>query len=194
MKKIMTNLCITVIMLSFSSIYAQKPSFGIKGGLNFTSLSKDTDGDDAVGYHAGLIFHAPIKKLGVMVEALYSREGSDKIELDYINVPAMVTYELTKGLRAHLGPQFKVNVSAKYDLSVSNTEGSSVDVGLDIDNEQLDEDIKDLNFDGVVGLEYRVPVIGVLAQLRYVFGLGELGKENVESTQNIFQLSLGYRF
>lgn len=193
MKKIMTNLCITVIMLSFSSIYAQKPSFGIKGGLNFTSLSKDTDGDDAVGYHAGLIFHAPIKKLGVMVEALYSREGSDKIELDYINVPAMVTYELTKGLRAHLGPQFKVNVSAKSELSVTNVGAPTANASVNIE-EQFEEDIKDLNFDGVVGLEYRVPVIGVLAQLRYVFGLGELGKDRVESTQNIFQLSLGYRF
>lgn len=193
MKKLITNLCIAVIMLSFSSIYAQKPSFGIKGGLNFTSLSKDTDGDDAVGYHAGLIFHAPIKKLGVMVEALYSKEGSDKIELDYINVPAMVTYELTKGLRAHLGPQFKVNVSAKSELSVTNVGAPTANASVNIE-EQFEEDIKDLNFDGVVGLEYRVPVIGVLAQLRYVFGLGELGKDRVESTQNIFQLSIGYRF
>lgn len=184
MKKLIASLLITIGLSA--TVFAQKPSFGLKIGANFASLSEDLAGDDITGFHAGLVFHAPLKKYGVMVEALYSREGAEDLELDYINVPVMATYEIIPGLRAHLGPQFKVNVNAEADLLAGQIDGSI--------NESFEEDVKDLNFDGVVGLEYRIPIIGIFAQARYVFGLGDLGVDEVKATQNIFQLSVGYRF
>ncbi len=190
MKKLIVCLLITLGILS--SVFAQKPSFGFKGGLNFISLSEETTEEDATGFHAGLVFHAPIKKYGVMVEAIYSREGSEDLKLDYINVPIMVTYKIIPGLRAHLGPQFKVNVNANSEIDSSSLEDAGLDVDVSFD-ESIEEDIKDLNFDGVAGLEYKFPVIGIFAQARYVFGLGDLGDNN-GIKQNIFQLSVGYRF
>lgn len=181
MKKLIASLLITIGLSA--TMFAQKPSFGVKIGANFASLSEDIAGDDATGFHAGLVFHAPLKRYGIMAEALYSREGTEDLELDYINVPVTVTYKIIPGLRAHLGPQFKVNVNVEADLEDTS-----------IDNESLEEDVKDLNFDGVVGLEYRLPVIGIFAQARYVFGLGDIGIDEVKATQNIFQLSVGYRF
>jgi len=183
MKKLIVSLLIAVGVSA--TAFAQKPSFGFKVGANFISLSEETTGDDATGFHAGAVFHMPIKKYGVMVEALYSREGSEDLKLDYINIPIMATYKIVPGLRAHLGPQFKVNVNAEADI-ISGEVNASL-------NESFEDDIKDLNFDGVVGLEYKFPVIGIFAQARYVFGLGDLGDET-EVKQNIFQLSVGYRF
>lgn len=185
MKKLIASILITIGLST--AVFAQKPSFGLKIGANFASLSEDLAGDDATGFHVGAIFHAPIKRYGVMVEALYSREGSENLELDYINVPVMVTYKIVPGLRAHLGPQFKVNISADADILSGN-------INADDFNESFEDDIKDLNFDGVVGVEYKLPVVGIFAQVRYVFGLGDLGVDEVKATQNVFQLSLGYRF
>lgn len=190
MKKLIVCLLIALGISSYA--FAQKPSFGFKAGLNFISLSEDTTGDDATGFHAGFVFHAPIKKYGVMLETVYSREGSEDLKLDYINVPIMVTYKIIPGLRAHLGPQFKVNVNADSKINSSSFEGAGLDLDVSID-ESFEDDIKDLNFDGVAGIEYKFPVIGVFAQARYVFGLGDLGDNN-GIKQNIFQLSVGYRF
>lgn len=184
MKKLIASLLITIGLSA--TMFAQKPSFGVKIGANFASLSENLAGDDATGFHAGLVFHAPLKRYGIMAEALYSREGTEDLELDYINVPVTVTYKIIPGLRAHLGPQFKVNVNVEADL-----EGGAIDASI---NESFEEDVKDLNFDGVVGLEYRLPVIGIFAQARYVFGLGDVGIDEVKATQNVFQLSVGYRF
>ncbi len=192
MKKIVISLLFCLGALSFS--YAQiKPSFGLKAGLNFNSLSDaefepvvDEDPinfDNNVGFHVGLGVHIPIKKYGILAEALFSQEGSDDFDIAYINLPVMFTYKIIPGLRAQLGPQFKikVNVSADFD---------GIDTSIE---ESLEDDIEDLNFDGVAGLEYKFPVIGVFVQARYTFGLSDVG-DVFEEKQKSFQLSVGYRF
>lgn len=192
----MKKLIITLLFAAgvISCAYAQKPSFGFKAGLNFPTLSSDIDSEDATGFHAGAILHVPIKKLGVMAEATYSKEGNKKLDLGYVNVPLMLTYKLVPGLRLHLGPQFKINVNANFDAK-EGLESGSVLQALDLSTEEkaVEDDIKTLNFDGVAGIEYKLPGIGVFAQARYVFGLSDLG-DNTEAKQNIFQLSVGYRF
>jgi len=188
MKKIVISLLIAIG--AFSMAHAQvKPSFGFKAGLNFPKLSgSDIDAKESTGFHAGAVLHIPIKKFGFMAEALYSKEGSENIELNYIDLPIMVTYKLVPGLRLHLGPQFKFKADAKVDL------GSPGGLDLSADEKSIEDDINDLNFDGVVGMEYKFPVIGLFAQARYVFGLGDIGDTEAKATQNIFQLSVGYRF
>jgi len=181
MKKLFISLLITIG--TFSYVHSQiKPSFGFKAGLNFIKL-QDSELDDATGFHVGGVVHIPIKKYGFMAEALYSKEGGEELEIDYINLPLMATYKIIPGLRLHLGPQFKFKVNTDISL-----EGINAEI-----EESIDDDIKDFNFDIVGGLEYKLPAIGIFAQARLVYGIGEIGDEQ-DGNQGIFQLSVGYRF
>ena len=181
----MKNLFIvlTVSLLSVFSIQAQdKPSFGFKGGLNFISADEAFSNDNPTGWHAGLVLHVPFPgKLGLQAEALYSDESGDNIDLSYINVPVLLSYKLVPGLRLHLGPQFKIKANV------------DVDTGLDVVSDSIEDDFKSFNFDAAVGAEYKLPVIGIFAQIRYNIGLSDLG-DNFDTKLNTFQLSAGYRF
>ncbi len=197
MKKIIVSILIGIGVFNFSNAQI-KPSFGLKAGLNFSSISEveftgedgstiEELGGNSTGFHVGVVLHIPIKKYGVMLEALYSSEGGDNIDLDYINVPILLTYKIIPGLKAHLGPQFKFNVNSDIDIDFDGIEADFIDA------DSFEDDVKDFNFDGAIGLEYKLPVIGVFAQARYVFGLSDIA-DNFEEKQNSFQLSVGYRF
>ncbi len=158
-----------------------KPSFGFKAGLNFTDFNGDGSDsvDTSTGFHAGIVLHMPLpKKIGIQVEAMYSVEKIDDVaDLGYINVPVLLTYKIIPGLRLQVGPQFKIRTNADVEDSQSGFE----------------DDLKDFNFDGAVGFEYKFPVIGVFAQARYNYGFTDI-QEDADVKSNNFQLSVGYRF
>ena len=180
MKKLFAVLALSI--LGICATQAQdKPSFGFKGGLNFTSFDSSNDIDNSTGWHAGIVLHVPFPgKLGLQAEALYSDESGDNIDLSYINVPVLLSYKLVPGLRLHLGPQFKIKANVDTDL-----EGAS---------DEIEDDFKSLNFDAAVGAEYKFPVIGIFVQARYNIGLSDIGDDFIDSKLNTFQLSAGYRF
>ena len=182
MKKL--GLLVLLSIFTIASVMAQgKPSFGFKAGLNFAKVS-DSDLDNSTGFHAGLALHVPlVKKSGLQVEAFYSAEGVEDVDLAYVNVPILYAYKIVPGLHLHIGPQFKVKV--KTDVSF---DGFSAEA-----EESFEDDIKDFNFDAAVGLEYKFPVVGIFVQARYNFGLTDIGDE-FDGKSQVFQLSTGYRF
>ena len=189
--------CLLIILsiFTFTSALAQlKPSIGIKAGLNFSDYEAgdDLDFESNTGFHAGIVVHILLgEKFGIQPEAFYLSEGTKEdirdieLDFDFITVPVLVTYKILPGLRAQLGPQFRVNINTEADL----------DNGLfTLDDEQeLEEAFEDLNFDAVAGLEFKFPVIGVFVQARYNFGLNDL-EDDLELDTQSFQLSAGYRF
>ena len=192
MKKL--GLLIVFTLFTMSAVFAQlKPSFGLKVGSNLVNVESAADvsigntfNGDGSGFHAGLVLHIPfVKKSGLQIEALYSAEGIDDIDLGYINVPVLYTHKILPGLRLHLGPQLKVKVNADISLN----EG----VNAEVENERIEDDLNDFNFDGVLGLEYKIPIIGIFVQGRTVFGFNDIGDPDFGKSQSI-QLSVGYRF
>lgn len=183
------------MIFSIGSVFAQgKPSFGFKVGANFVNMNSIEDvsighsfnENGTTGFHAGVVLHVPfVKKSGLQVEALYSAEGIENIDLAYINMPIMYTYKILPGLRFQLGPQFKV----KVDADVSINEGLEAEA----DNRAVEEDFKEFNFDAVAGLEFKFPIIGIFIQGRTIFGLNDLSEEEFGKSQSV-QLSVGYRF
>ena len=149
MKKL--GLLLILSVLAVGSMLAQgKPSFGLKTGLNFVNLesSSDVSLGQSTGFHVGLALQIPlVKKSGLQVEAFYSAEGIDDIDLAYVSVPIMYTYKIIPGLRLQVGPQFKV----KVDADVSLNDGLTAEA----ENEAIEDDFNDLNFDAVAGLEYK---------------------------------------
>ena len=75
MKKISLVLCASMIVCS---TWAQNSSFGIKGGLNVSTLSdKNDELGSRIGYHAGLLAHVHLsRQIAIQPEIVYSSQGA----------------------------------------------------------------------------------------------------------------------
>jgi hypothetical protein len=172
MKKLLFTCFLLLITLNSK---AQGVDLGVKAGLNFASLTDATDLDNKTGYTFGLF--AGIKfsdKIGIQGDLLYSAQGVDDIDLNYVNVPIVLRYFIISKLNVQVGPQFGFVV----DDNVKELFGNNLEK-------------KDFDLSGIVGLGYDLP-LGFRVEGRYNFGFSEaidnLGKNSV------FNLSVGYSF
>lgn len=156
MRKILAAALLAVSMLCATNAQAQI-KFGLKGGVNVTSMSFNKevlDASNRAGFFIGptVKFTLPVVGLGIDVSALYDqREAklkvddveSDPIKTQAINVPVNVRYGFGLGSLASIflfaGPQFGFNVgdknqsifrdAAEWKLNSSNF---SVNVGAGV--------------------------------------------------------------
>lgn len=134
MKKIFTTAVLAAAMLFSANSAEAQVKFGIKGGLNVTSMSLDSkvlDAENRAGFFIGptLKFTLPVVGLGIDASALYDqREAKAKAEVDgaevesnfktqSVNIPINVRYGFGLGSTASIflfaGPQFGFNVGDK---------------------------------------------------------------------------------
>ena len=134
MKKIFTSAAIALAMLFTANTANAGINFGLKGGLNVTSMSLNSevfDADNQTGFFIGptVKFTLPIVGLGIDASALYDqRDAKVKVEGDgasveskiknqSINIPINLRYGVGLGSTASLflfaGPQFGFNVGDK---------------------------------------------------------------------------------
>lgn len=191
MKKFFLGAAIAMSSLTFAQ------QFGIKGGMNVSSINSEGDFNDSkskIGFNAGVFMNAPIAKdFSIQPEVLYSRVGAKagsvgskdiNFNLDYISVPLMFQYNATPEFYLEAGPQFSFLTSAKVKYDGKET-----------------ENYKDYmnNFDFGLGLGagyYFTPNIGVTA--RYVAGFSDITKNefggDAKNRNNVFQAGLAYKF
>lgn len=174
---------------------SMSPSFGVKGGVNFASLSgSDVDSPDSrTSFHVGVFGEFPLADIfSIQVEALYSGQGfqtnfagsdGDKAEfqLDYINVPVLAKVYVIKGLSLEVGPQFSFLVNEEFDLNPNSNNGD-----FPLDNANTFE------FGVAAGLTFQTEM-GLFATGRYNMGLTEI-YDNVDAKNSVFQLGVGYKF
>lgn len=134
MKKIFTTAVLAAAMLFSANSAEAQAKFGIKGGLNVTSMSLDSkvlDAENRAGFFIGptLKFTLPVVGLGIDASALYDqREAKAKAEVEgaevesnfktqSVNIPINVRYGFGLGSTASIflfaGPQFGFNVGDK---------------------------------------------------------------------------------
>lgn len=134
MKKIFTTAVLAAAMLFSANSAEAQVKFGIKGGLNVTSMSLDSkvlDAENRAGFFFGptLKFTLPVVGLGIDASALYDqREAKAKAEVEgaevesnfktqSVNIPINVRYGFGLGSTASIflfaGPQFGFNVGDK---------------------------------------------------------------------------------
>lgn len=200
MKKLFLGAAIAMSSLTFAQ------QFGVKAGMNVSSLSKDAGLDDnksKIGFNAGLFMNAPLgQNFSIQPEILYNNLG-DKVSyknqsgveyasvarnLDYISVPVMFQYNATPEFYLEAGPEFGflVNAKVKTDNSILN---STTTTSLDTDA------YKDFNMGLGLGAGYYfTPKIGITA--RYVAGLTDVYSSNNgdKVKNNNFQVGLAYKF
>lgn len=207
MKKIILS-AIAIFTVGFAN--AQKAEFGVKGGLNISNFSGDTEGmnlKSIAGFNLGAFAAIDLsEKITIQPEILYSTLGAKavnvsafygdmlftgdvKFNLSYINVPVMIKYYVADKFNLEAGPQIGFLTSAKTSTK------------LDGSSQTVDEDIKD-SFESVdFGLNFGAGydlTKNVSAGIRYNLGLSNIFKtENGDDskTQNsVFSLSVGYKF
>jgi hypothetical protein len=188
--------CLLFIIVSFFA-FAQETAFGIKGGLNLTSLNvKDPKAsyNSRTGFHAGIFLRGKFNKVAIQPEALlFTQNGDIKSSLfgtaqesfTYLSVPVMLKFYPVGGLNLQLGPQFGflLDGERKYDTFLGS--GS--------------QDIKDY---------YKSSDMSVSFGGGYDFGFGlgldvryNLGVKDINNAANgdpvksrVFLISLGWNF
>lgn len=157
MKKIFTTAILAASMFAWAGQAQAQVKFGLKGGVNVTSMSLDSkvfDASNNAGFFIGptVKFTLPLVGLGIDASALYDQreaklktdqtdEISDsKLKTQSINIPINLRYGVGLGSVASVyffaGPQFGFNVGDKNQTILKdaaewrlNSSNFSVNVG-----------------------------------------------------------------
>ncbi|AXT59400.1 PorT family protein [Aquimarina sp. AD10] len=173
-------LTLAIISFTFNS-QAQDIKFGFKGGINLATINGNDVGDQIdgrTGFHLGTVLQLSILETFVIQpELLYSAQGTDDIDLDYINIPVLAKLKFAKFFSVETGPQFGFIVNDGFKNA---TEGLQ-DVSF------LEAETFDFGFAFGGSVEYN----DFFMQARYNLGLTEIinGRDGKNSN---FQISVGF--
>jgi len=160
--------------------------FGIKAGLNISSLDvkEGVDFASKAGLYLGGLAHVHLSPhFAVQPELVYSqqggKDGSDKWNINYINVPVLLQYMAGNGFRLQTGPQLGIKASAKIktgDVEVENNDVSTLDLSW------------------ALGASY-IGASGLGVDARYNIGLSNVDDASSPIVRNrVFQVGLFYQF
>lgn len=217
MKKLILGLAVTAGSLAFAqttttttttrSTSSSDVRFGIKGGMNVSSLSDDgalEDQGSKIGFNAGLFANIPIaESFSIQPEVLYTQYG-DKYDqvvlgnrysrarhLDYVAVPVMFQYNFIPNLYVEAGPEFGILVNAKNKFKNETNNDVITESG------DYKDDLNSFNLGIGLGAGYYfTDNIGITA--RYVAGVTDIAKDRPNGSDavrnNTFQVGLAYKF
>ncbi len=169
---------------------AQKAHFGIKGGMNASSLNyTNSDLQTKIGFNAGLLahIHTSNAQWAVQPEIYYSSEGAKgksnntTYNLDYLNVPVLLQYMFDNGFRIEAGPQIGFLLNAKTKVNSTSVDAKS--------------SYKKTNFSIPLGLGYLTSG-GLGFDARYNFGISDINNTSSSTKvhSNVFQFGIFYQF
>lgn len=158
------------------------PTFGIKGGINFSNLYVTDVQDENVktGVMLGLFAKIPLSRgISFQPELLYSNKGAQltyanfiqgqgvyRFNLNYAEVPVTLVVNVVKNFNIHFGAYASYLLSA----NVKNVQEGTI-VGV---TELNEDDFNRTDYGLVGGLGVDIGKFGL--GLRYNYGLKEVGK------------------
>lgn len=188
MKKL--SFILIAMAVVYQSASAQGFGYGVKAGVNVSSMSDFANSKSIAGFTGG--FFAELKLipiLGVSADILYSRQGvkSDEVisgdvrihattvKTDYLNIPILANYYILPGLAVKAGLQPGFLLGARQD------------------GRSIKSDFKTVDLTVPVGVSYKLPLIGLIFDARYNIGVTNVIKEGPSSRNNFFSLTVGRR-
>src|SRR5690242_18507949 len=189
MKKIimMAATCFTLLQVK-----AQDAHFGIKGGLNASSLSypNNSDMQTKIGFNAGILahIHTSDKMWAFQPELYYSSEGAksksnsnESLDLGYLNLPVLIQYMFDNGFRLEAGPQVGFLMNAKSKVGNTSTD--------------IKDHMKSAVFSIPLGVGY-LTTGGLGFDARYNFGIRNINKSDYgyKEHSHVFQFDVFYQF
>lgn len=187
---------IAIAVMAFGYTNAQQTRFGIKGGLNISSVvGGDVDNANSlIGFHVGGFAEIHVvEKFFIQPEVLFSAQGAKfdgpfgtdaDVKLDYLNIPVLAKYYFIENkFSVEAGPQLGLLLSAKADGDDVKDYTRSVDLGFNI------------------GAGYNF-TDNFSVGLRYTIGMSPLSDKNIDNADDYYDsaknsnlaISLGYKF
>lgn len=184
---------------------AQGPTFGVKGGVNYSTLAVDEADDETsrIGYNFGVFGRTnPESALGLQVELLYSTKGSTTnystlfglieqevdFNLNYIELPVLASFRVGEIVDFQLGGYAGYLVGAKASSSGDLGSGS----------EELDRDnFKSMDFGIAGGVAFNVGP-SVQVGVRYMHGMSTIADSDAadfvlgDAKNRVAQLYIGF--
>lgn len=192
----MKNLPFLLLLVAFTFTSCGCHYYGLKSGLNVSTINGDNSSDyqPRFGLMAGGFAELCVGDYAsVQPEIQYSQQGAKytdingydgTIKLDYINVPVMGKFKVSKSFIVEAGPQMGFLLSAKDKFK------SSIDSGTT----DIKDSINNLDFGANLGLDYDQQN-GWLFGVRYNLGLSNIYKNSDTNNKNgILQLSIAFKF
>ena len=195
---------ISFALMSIMNAFAQQEvgTFTVqpKVGLNVANFTGSTDQgisrSPRIGLAAGIEFEYRCTFMSISLGVLYSMQGakgSTMLEnvklnatdkLNYINIPIMANFYVTKDFALKVGFQPAIKVSDGYKISAQgqSLSGKLSDWGFEFNT---------FDFSIPVGLSYEF--YNVVIDARYNIGITKVEKD-AEGQNSIFQFTLGYKF
>ncbi|MEQ8907830.1 MAG: porin family protein [Vicingaceae bacterium] len=169
MKKLAFLITSTILIFNLSNLEAQENKAGVKGGLNYSTMTgDDIDGAKAQAkYHIGGFATIGITEFfALQPELLYSKKGANSdngdLNLSTLDVPFLAKIYLSDNFNIHAGPQLGVPLQAEVEANG--------------ETEDIKEQFKDLYLEGVIGIEFETDM-GLMFGARYNASLGSIGDE-----------------
>jgi hypothetical protein len=172
-------------------------AFGIKGGLNLTTLNvedPELSYDSRTGFHAGIFLRGKFDKIAVQPELLFFTQNGDlkssffgtaQESFTYLSIPLMLKFYPIGGLNIQVGPQFGflLDGERKYDTFL----GSGSD---DITDYYKKSDVS-VSVGGGYDFDF-----GLNLDVRYNIGVKDINNvsNGEEARSRIFMLSVGWNF
>jgi hypothetical protein len=177
MKKLRNIILSMLVLVTLGSLQAQDKAvrFGVKAGLNVSTVYGDLEYDPTAGFYiGGLADFTVSKKIHIQPELLYSLEGFKDASIGYLRLPIMAKYYTSNRFNLQLGPTIGLKANAD---DLINDAITSFDVGV------------------ALGCEYEFPK-GLSLSFRYNVGLNNINDVSggFEFRNSALQLGLGYRF
>jgi hypothetical protein len=187
----MKNYIIAVVMAMVftGTLSAQSVNLGVKGGLNVYNVTNNSEFNSKAGVHLGLLGHvhlANTSKWALQPEIMYSSQGarigesSNRLNLDYLNVPVLIQYMFDNGFRLQAGPQLGFLVNANTVVGENKVD--------------VKDDYKGVDLGLSFGASYVHPPSGFGIDARYNLGMTDIPRGTTEHRNNGFQLGVFYLF
>lgn len=193
-KAIITGISLLIVISSFAQ---QSPSFGVKGGIQFSNMNFDHSSGNRAGFHLGGFVNLPVNEaISIQGELLYSSQGhrfddtpdyiNDRNIVSYLNIPVLLRYTFAGSLYAEAGLQPGLLLSAHEKWEETET-GEK-------DSDNFAEYLKKFDVGIGGGAGYRItPRLDI--SLRYMYGLvNSLFKDGTPSNNTVLSVGLAYRF
>ncbi len=204
-----------------TSNFAQEFNYGIKGGINFSTLRGQEhsriDRSFKNGIHAGIFIEFPIaKRMAIQPELLFSSKGVNEewnaidngvnilfktnLSLNYISLPVLYKYYITEKLTVHGGPQLNFLISSKLKTNIKlNGRRGNLAVNSDVGDElDVKKDYNNLDLGFNLGISYGLGEYFFITG-SYNLGLISIDKNDEEPTtkkgkNSVIQASVGIKF
>lgn len=188
---------VVITVLCFVLPTKAQVAFGIKGGLNLSTLKVDDPElsyDSRTGYHAGVFLRGRFGNVGLQPEVLLFTQSGDlqsslfgtaQERFTYLSIPVILKFYPIGGLNIQLGPQFGFLLDGEREY----------DSFLGSGKQDITEYYKQSDVSVSVGGGYDFG-FGLGLDVRYNIGVKDINDaaDGEQAKSRIFLLSLGWNF